>query len=153
MLCLYSSLHPVAKPPHRGLFTNKGDTASTQCYSSYLIKSDNMLVTVMLTINHTRTRWNWEAGGRRHDECCVLSVSWLVIQICPFSALHVLALPEMMPYYKIAAAGIITHILMYPFCRTTNLKLLSACCIAQLQVLFKCSLLLFLNEWIINCDK
>lgn len=34
--------------------TNKGDTTSTQRYSSYLIKSDNMLVTVMLTINHTR---------------------------------------------------------------------------------------------------
>lgn len=34
--------------------TNKGDTTSTLRYSSYLIKSDNMLVTVMLTINHTR---------------------------------------------------------------------------------------------------
>lgn len=83
--------------------TNKGDTTSTQRYSSYLIKSDNMLVTVMLTINHTRNLWNQEVDGKTHDECDVLSVSWLVMPFCSFSACHLLVLPEMLPYCKIGA--------------------------------------------------
>lgn len=74
-------------PPstHRFFFTNKADTASTHCYSSLLIKSDNTLVTVMLTINHTGRPGNWGADGKTHDECSFLGVSWLVILFVPLS--------------------------------------------------------------------
>lgn len=61
---LYSSPLLVGSPPHAFIVfppTNKADTASMCRYSSLLIKSDNTLVTVMLTINHTGSH---ETGGQ-----------------------------------------------------------------------------------------
>lgn len=61
------------------LSPNKADAASTRCYSSLLIKSDNTLVTVMLTINHTGGPWNRGSDEKTSDECPLPSVPWLVI--------------------------------------------------------------------------
>lgn len=47
------------------------------CYSSLLINSDNTLVTVMLTINHTGRPWNWGADGKTYDECSVPVCLWV----------------------------------------------------------------------------